>query len=85
MRGNLTVLSRILSVFCDDMNYPGASQAEREAVVIMGALHAAIVLDKTGELVALLDAWADEHEPLAVRKLMERRQRNDITSPPTGG
>lgn len=67
----------MLAILCDDLAYPGASDAEREAAVVMGALHAAIVLGKTGEVVALLDAWADEHEPLAVLKLLERRRVGD--------
>lgn len=65
--------ARMLAVLCDDLAYADASQAEREAALIMGALHAAIVLGETTVLAELVEDWYDENSQAAVRKLMERR------------
>lgn len=75
MRGNLSVLSKLLAVLCDDLDPTVASQGEREAAVVMGALHAAIVLQETAALAALVEGWYDEHSAAAVMKLLERRQQ----------
>lgn len=80
MRGNSALLARMLAIFCDDLAYAGASQAEREAALVMGALHAAIVLERTAELAALVEGWAacpveNDNAPAAVMRLLERRQQ----------
>lgn len=73
MRGNLPALGRMLAVLCDDLNYAGATQAEQDAALVMSALHAAIVLDKTGELAELVAPWWADNVRAAAGKLLERR------------
>lgn len=85
MRGNLSGLGKILAALSQDLTYPGASEAETAAAIIMGALHIAIVLERTSELAAIVAPWSDEHSAAAVRKLLERAANKQITSPPTGG
>lgn len=87
MRGNLPALSRLMAVLCDDLAYSGASVPEREAAIVMGALHTAIVLERTGELAALVEGWAachpygtgceKENAQAAVMKLVERQRGSD--------
>lgn len=73
MRGNLPALGRMMAVLTDDLNYPGATMAEREAAIIMAALHAAIILGKTDELADIVGPWATKNTQAAVRELLRRR------------
>lgn len=73
MRGNLPALGHMMAVLTEDLNYAGATIAEREAALIMSALHAAIILGKTGELAELASVWLESNRQAAISELLRRR------------
>lgn len=55
--GRLRVLKRILPAYIDDLADLGATDMERETSRILGALHTALLLERTAELAKVARQW----------------------------
>lgn len=79
MTGRLRSIAKIIDVFRSDLTGMGSAPDEREAAIILDALHTAILLDRTGDLAALVKPWMEarpegSRREVIVTAVAERRK-----------
>lgn len=75
MTGRLRSIAKIIDVFRSDLTIMGSEEEERNAAIVLNALHTAILLDLTGDLAELVRPWMEARaREVIVAAMAERRE-----------